>query len=298
MTAIREPGWINDNSFMIDAIHAGISGGYAVYLLKSKTGGTCLIDAGTKESAPLIYDSLKALDAWPVDRIIITHSHWDHTQGVEYLRDKAAETGHSIEVMASEKALPFLADQSYNICFNEDQAPFLNIADVTPLMDGDRLDVGPDLPLEILATPGHMDDHISIHDLSNGNIFVGDAIGMKWLDNFTVCNANSSYWNEDEFLKTLERLKITDFKSLSLAHFGCLMDDEARQFPDETLSMYRQWLEFFDENNQRIDDISFLSELMYRRIYPLAPEEFKPLLLSGLEDAVGLAVRTYKANQL
>ena len=56
-------------------------------------------------------------------------------------------------------------------------------------------------------------------------------------------------------------------------------------------------MEFFDENLERIDDLSFLSELMYRRIYSLAPEEFKPLLLPGLEDAVGLAVRTYKANQ-
>lgn len=141
-------------------------------------------------------------------------------------------------------------------------------------------------------------DHISIHDLANGNIFVGDAIGMKWLDNFTVCNANSSFWNEEDFLDTLERLKETDFKSLSLAHFGCLKDDEARDFPDETLSMYRKWMGFFDENNERIDDIPHLSDLMYSRIYPLAPEELKPLLLPGLEDAVGLAVRTYKANQV
>ena len=63
MTAIREPGPINDSTCLIDAIHAGISGGYAVYLLKSQTGGTCLIDAGTKESAPLIYNSLKELAA-------------------------------------------------------------------------------------------------------------------------------------------------------------------------------------------------------------------------------------------
>jgi hypothetical protein len=78
----------------------------------------------------------------------------------------------------------------------------------------------------------------------------------------------------------------------------CLKDDEAKDFPDETLSMYRKWMEFFDENKERIDDIPHLSDLMYSRIYPLAPEKFKPLLLPGLEDAVGLAVRTYKANQV
>ncbi len=41
MAAIRDAGPINDNTYLIDTIHAGISGGYAVYLLKSKTGGTC-----------------------------------------------------------------------------------------------------------------------------------------------------------------------------------------------------------------------------------------------------------------
>ena len=46
MTAVRVPGPINDNTFLIDAIHAGISGGYAVYLLKSKTGGTCRDSGG------------------------------------------------------------------------------------------------------------------------------------------------------------------------------------------------------------------------------------------------------------
>ena len=74
MTAVRNPGPINHNTFLIDAVHEGISGGYAVYLLKSKTGGTCLIDAGTKKSAPLIFNKLVELDAWPIDRIILTHS--------------------------------------------------------------------------------------------------------------------------------------------------------------------------------------------------------------------------------
>jgi glyoxylase-like metal-dependent hydrolase (beta-lactamase superfamily II) len=294
MAAIREPGPINDHTYLIDAIHDGISGGYAVYLLKSKSGRTCLIDAGTKESARLIYERLKALDAWPLDRIIITHSHWDHTQGIGFLREKAAETGDTIEIMASEIALPFLADQSYNVCFGTDQAPYLNITNVTPLKDGDRLDIDKELSLKILATPGHMDDHISIVDLSNRNIFVGDAIGMKWIDDFTVSNPNSPYWKEEDFLRTIARLKKVDYTSLCLAHFGCLTGDEAIQFPDESLSMYRQWMSIFAENRERIEDITFLAELMWKQIYPLAPEEFKPLLFPGLEDAVEHAARTYQ----
>ena len=54
-----------------------------------------MIDSGTKDSARVIYEKLKILEAWPVERVIITHSHWDHTQGLGFLREKAAETGHS-----------------------------------------------------------------------------------------------------------------------------------------------------------------------------------------------------------
>lgn len=35
MTAVREPGSINDNTYLIDAIHEGFSGGYAGSRVKS-----------------------------------------------------------------------------------------------------------------------------------------------------------------------------------------------------------------------------------------------------------------------
>ena len=175
MPQIRDEGKINDHTYLIDAVHEGMSRAHAVYLLKSEDGGTCLIDAGTKDSAKVIHGKLKALDAWPVDRIILTHSHWDHTQGIEYLRGKARETGDSLRVFASEKAMPHLADQSYNICFGTDQAPYLDIDGVLGLKNGDKIDVGKDLSITIIETPGHMVDHISIWDEDTGNIMVGDA---------------------------------------------------------------------------------------------------------------------------
>ena len=61
MTAIRKTGKINNNTYLIDGVHQGIEGGFAVYLLKSQDGKNCLIDAGTKYSAPIIYERLKEL---------------------------------------------------------------------------------------------------------------------------------------------------------------------------------------------------------------------------------------------
>jgi glyoxylase-like metal-dependent hydrolase (beta-lactamase superfamily II) len=293
MTLIRKEGKINDHTFMIDALHKGISGGHAVYLLKSGDGGTCLIDAGTKDSAKGIYEKLRALDAWPIDKIIFTHSHWDHTQGIGILRAKAAETGDAPEVFASEKAMPYLADQSYNICFGTDQAPYQNIDGVLGLKNGDPIDVGGDLTIKILDTPGHMVDHLSIWDENTGNIFVGDAFGMKWSDDLIVPNPNSHFWNEKDFLNSTDLIKSLHAKTICLAHFGCLSGGDAQSFLDDSVSFYGKWMEIFYKNSGRLEDISFLVDILLTELYQHLPEGLRALVQPPLAEAVELAAGAY-----
>jgi glyoxylase-like metal-dependent hydrolase (beta-lactamase superfamily II) len=293
MAQIRNEGKINDHTYLIDAVHRGMERQHAVYLLKSSDGGTCLIDAGTKDSARVIYGKLKALDAWPPDRIIFTHSHWDHTQGVEYLRGKATETGDTLKVFASEKAMPYLADQSFNICFGTDEAPYLDIEDVSGLKNGDRIDVGKDLTVTIVDTPGHMADHISVWDETTGNIIVGDAIGMKWTDEFIVSNPNSEFWNEADYLQSLETLKALGVKTIGLAHFGCLTGDEAARFLDDSVATYKKWMSVLAQHMDRIDDIPYLVEILWADVYSHMPDKFKAMVLPGLMEALEMAAGAY-----
>lgn len=293
MAQIRDEGKINDHTYLIDAVHEGLSRGYAIYLLKSKDGGTCLIDGGTKDSAKGIYEKLKTLDAWPVDRIILTHSHWDHTQGIEYLRSKAAERGDILPVFASEKAIPYLADQSFNVCFGTDQAPYLNVENVMGLKNGDKIDIGENLTVTVIDTPGHMVDHISIWDESTGNALVGDAIGMKWADDFIVSNPNSHFWNEDDYLTSIASLKALDLKTISLAHFGCLTGDDAKNFLNDSVETYRKWMAVFAREIDRIDDIPHIVEAIWSEAYSHMPDNFKALVLPALTDAVELAAGAY-----
>ncbi len=293
MTAIRQEGQINPNTYLIDAVHGGVSGGFAVYLLKSRDGKNCLIDAGTKESASVIYDRLRQFNAWPLDMIILTHSHWDHTQGVGFLREKADESGHVIDVMASEKASPYLADPSYNTCFNLDQAPFLSIPDATGLKNNEQIDLGSDLRLRIIDTPGHMIDHISVLDETNKHIFTGDAIGMKFIDEFIVPNPNSEFWDEKGFFDSIETLKTLDIEGIGLGHFGCLQGAEARSFPEETLEMYKRWMDVFRRNTDKLDDILFLIKILLMEVYSHIPQELHVLLANSLVGAVGLAAAAF-----
>lgn len=294
MTAIRTEGPIDQHTYLIDAVHDGIQGGFAVYLLKSREGKTCLIDAGTKESAKVIHDRLNQWGAWPPDMIILTHSHWDHTQGVEFLRKKAMESGHRIDVMASVNALPYLADQSYNICFNQDQVPFLDISDVTGLENNTPIDLGADLRLRIIETPGHMIDHISILDESNRYIYTGDAIGMKWGDGLIVANANSKFWVESEFYASLEKIKSLDIQGIGLGHFGCLQGAEARTFLDDTRQMYERWQEIFRQNRDKLNDIPVLTQKLISKAYSHLPEKMHEVLAEALASDLRLAVGAFK----
>lgn len=294
MPAIRQEGPINENCYLIDAVHDGMQRAYAAYLVKSRDGQSCLIDAGSKESIKVIYERLQEWGAWPLDKLIITHSHWDHSQGVGFLREKAAEINHTIEVMASEKAIPYLADQSYNICFDLDQAPFLNVHDVIGLKDGDRIDLGAGTILRIIDTPGHMVDHISVLEESSGIAFTGDAIGMKYTDNFNVPNPNSEFWDEAAFYQSIDTLKSIGIKGLGLGHFGCLLGDEAQIFLDETVQMYNRWMEIFKQNRDKLDDIPELVQILIREVYTHLPQEMHQIASEALVGAVGLAAGAYQ----
>jgi glyoxylase-like metal-dependent hydrolase (beta-lactamase superfamily II) len=144
----------------------GVAGAAAVYLIEGDK--KCLIDGGTRTEAPQVVETLRELDAFPPDIIIATHAHYDHAQSIPILRKEAARERRRIEVLASQKAISLLEDPSYNEVF--DAGPYEGIQDVTPLREGDTIDLG-GITLRIYEVPGHSKDHIAILDEKNRDIF-------------------------------------------------------------------------------------------------------------------------------
>lgn len=267
MTAIRKQGKINENTTLIDYGLFGTAGSGAIYLIEGEK--KCVIDGGTRSEATRIFKILKGLNVFPPDIIILTHSHWDHTQAVPFLRKKAAQQQENIEVMASRKALPFLEDQSWNEVLSE--GPFENIKDVTPLNEGDTIDLG-GITLKIFDVPGHMKDHIAILDEKNKNIFVGDSIGCKAGDQFFVPPFQPPHWDRDAFINSVNKLREIDYDSLCLAHFGYIYGDEARSILDEAVSVYELWWHLFEENIDRLDDTGYMLGVISKEANLVYPE--------------------------
>jgi glyoxylase-like metal-dependent hydrolase (beta-lactamase superfamily II) len=254
MSAFRLPGKINEDTTLLDIGLFGVYGMAAVYLIRGEK--TCLIDAGDRGEAPRLVKLLRKLGAFPPDYLILTHPHYDHAQGVPHLRREAAGR---IEVLASQQAIPLLEDPSFNNPFNK--GPYASIRDVTPLKEGDTLDLG-GISLHIYDVPGHCQGHIAILDEKNKTMFVGDALGVKPMDDIYLPPFMPPTWDPEAFVSTVNKLKAIPYESICLAHFGCISGDEARHLPDEALETYNTWWHFYEKNSDRLDDTDYLLKAM------------------------------------
>lgn len=140
------------------------------YLIEGERGAV-VIDPGYKRE--VILNFLKENE--DKERLIIlTHGHFDHIGGAEYLRQ---ETGVKIGIGTLDE--PALSDNELNcaVSFKRTLPPFS--ADYL-YNDGDIISVG-DIEFEVIACPGHTVGGISL--LCEGNLFSGTlCLENQWAE--------------------------------------------------------------------------------------------------------------------
>ncbi|MFX1324544.1 MAG: MBL fold metallo-hydrolase [Promethearchaeota archaeon] len=206
----------------------------AIYIIEND-GMRLMIDAGEAIKARKIVKKIKELGLYPINKILLTHTHWDHAQGISKLKQIMKDS--DIEILASETGAinlknPENINEYYG--FNMD-----SIEDVTPLKEGDIIDLN-GLQLEILDMFGHTMDSIGVIDKKNRNIFVGDAIIDKLDSNAFFTTPMPSDFHENELLKTYNKLRDikTEFDSISIAHFGVWTEKDYEQIVDDMEDIY------------------------------------------------------------
>jgi len=222
MVFINSEGKFNDNSYLIDAELYKMKGNLGLYIVEND-GLRMMIDAGEALAARKVVKKIKEFGLYPIHKILLTHSHFDHVQAIGKLKKLMKDT--EIEVLASEKAVNSLMyPKKMNKDFGYNVDPIENI---TPLKDGEIISLN-GLKLNILNFFGHTQDSIAVLDRKNKNIFVGDSIMDKFDHDTFIPEFVPPDFNETEYLKTLEKLRILkgELNSISLAHFGVWTDDD------------------------------------------------------------------------
>lgn len=110
-------------------------------------------------------------NGWTIEKILITHGHFDHIGAVEKL---AKELGVPYYIHANGKQ--YLIDPQMNLsAFFEHN---ITLPKAEYLQDGDEipLNSAPDIKLKVIYTPGHTADSVIYYDQNNNVAFVGDTI--------------------------------------------------------------------------------------------------------------------------
>ncbi len=225
MVFINKEGKFNENTWLIDGYLFGEKGNLSIYIIENG-GIRLMIDASEKVMVPKIIEKLKEFKIYPIHKIFLTHSHFDHIEGVHELQKLMKDT--KIEVLASQNAIENLKNpHKINEVFGGKMKP---IKEVTPLKDNEIIDFN-GLKLKVLNFFGHTMDSIALFDKKNKNIFTGDAI----IDKSSIYYFQPTFmppdFNEMELLKTFQRLRNMNNKlnSISLAHYGVWTDEDFKQ---------------------------------------------------------------------
>lgn len=126
-------------------------------------GSIWLVDPG---DSPYIGDVLRGHE---LQGIFITHAHFDHIRGLAELLRIYPDCA----VYASPIGIDCLCNDRRNLSFYYEQPLSLSNLNSRPLSDGEKLEIGNDITVECIHTPGHTPDSACYRIA--GLLFTGDA---------------------------------------------------------------------------------------------------------------------------
>ena len=138
------------------------------FYINEKTGAGFLFDPGA-EGKRLSY--LIEKNGWNIEKIIITHGHFDHIGGIKELRSY-----NRIPVIIHENGKKFLSDPEYNLSAQVGMGDIILSPDGY-FKDGDILRTqGGELCFRVINTKGHTDDSCVFYNEKEGYAITGDTV--------------------------------------------------------------------------------------------------------------------------
>lgn len=140
----------------------------AYFYIDEATKHGFLIDAGAE--AEKLLQIIKD-NAWTIEKILITHGHFDHIGAVEQISKTL-----NIPYLAHRNSQMYLTDPTYNLSTFFGKDIVLHNAEYFDDEAEITLAAAPDNKLKVIHTPGHTKDGVTYYDAANAVAFVGDTI--------------------------------------------------------------------------------------------------------------------------
>ncbi len=174
-----------------------------------------VVDTGTGNSADYYVERIQtALDGRPVDSIVLTHRHFDHTGGAARM---ARELDAPVKIHEAGVGSVTSGDgqSSGAWLFGATFEP----VEASPLKEGDVIDVGP-WRYEVLHTPGHSPDAIALWHPESRTLIPGDTV---------YADGGIGRWDlqggdYDQLVASLQRLADLDAETMYPGHGPSVLD--------------------------------------------------------------------------
>ncbi|MFX1499168.1 MAG: MBL fold metallo-hydrolase [Promethearchaeota archaeon] len=236
LVIINSEGKFDENYYLIDGLTMGMQKFLSIYIIENN-GMRLMIDVGEALKSRKIINKLKEFGLYPIHKIVLTHSHWDHAQGISKLINSMKDC--EVEVLAADNAIDNLRNPEKMLKGFENFSEGYPFEGVTPLKEGDIIDIN-GLELEVMNFFGHTLDSIALLDKQNRNIFAGDAIIFRVDQGAFFVPIMPPDFHEERLLETFNKLRNleSDLNSISLSHFGVWKDNHFDQIVNEMEDLY------------------------------------------------------------
>ena len=124
---------------------------------------------------------------WTIEKILLTHGHFDHFGAVNRIRAQLA-----IDVYAHEMSDKYLLNPQINL--STFCGPDIVVNNAVKFADGDIIKLGtnPDFALKVIHTPGHTEDSVVFYSKKDKTAFVGDTIFKHSIGNYSYPGGNKT----------------------------------------------------------------------------------------------------------
>lgn len=138
------------------------------FYIEENSNAGFLIDPGAQ--AGIIYDTI-VRNGWKIEKILLTHGHFDHFGAAELLRERLVAP---IYIYSSES--PYLTDPYLNLSANSGNP--MTVPHYEELHDGEiiRLKENSGFYLRVIHTPGHTPGSVTFYSREENAAFVGDLL--------------------------------------------------------------------------------------------------------------------------
>jgi len=240
---------------VVPGFHALGSWHTPTYLLEAPC--SALFDGGMTYLADLYVEDVgRVLDGRTPELLFLTHAHFDHCGSTFALRRafpnlRVAASSHAADILSRPRALERIR------ALNEDARslgplvgarqigtePFQPFPVDRVLADGDEVDLGGGLTVQVIATPGHTRDFLSYYIPQRRILVASEAVGCEDVSGQIMVEFVADY---DAYLASIHRLAELEIEVLCPGHLFVFVGDDARDYIQRSLratERYREWVE-------------------------------------------------------